>query len=661
MIPQTDPAYRPDIDGLRAIAVLSVVLYHFGVPGHGGGFTGVDIFFVISGFLIGGLLWREAEQTGRIRLAPFFARRIKRLAPAFVVMALACATIGYLFLLPFEYRGFAKSLIAATVYLSNVHFFREAGYFDTGAEDKVLLHTWSLAVEEQFYIVLPLIMLVLTRWMGLLRAILWAAFVLSLATSLWMLPRSQPAAFYLFPFRAWELLAGVLLAVEAHRRNFSFQLPAPVTWAGFALTVAAIVTVPSGNTFPGLWAILPVMGATLLIAAGRSDNILNTALRHKAITAVGLISYSLYLWHWPVVTFAHYLRGNLISGPETFALIALSFALAYISWRFVELPVRKASLGTLKTLASGAIASIALIVVAGVIFIKDGMIDRFDAPLRTHIEASGDFLQDWSRCTTPDEGPFKGVETCPIGPEGNPRVLIWGDSHVRALKEGLDQAAHESKTPALLIWRAGCAPVFGLNKTETAATTSQNQACTSANQTIEKALQETSFDKILLVGRWPYYLTGGGTGLDANNHITLSVRDTQGSQGEQFLNGLQSTIDALSDADTEVFLLTPIPEIANYDSRTIARALSTKRMSAEEARLAQSIALQDVQSRQSSFDTLQASNATLLDASPYLCDDAECSAIFDGTGQYFDNNHLTNSAARRIRNVFRPVLGTPQQ
>ncbi len=172
--------YRPEIDGLRSIAVLAVVLYHFGVTGLQGGFVGVDVFFVISGFLIGGLLWREGQSTGAISLKRFYMRRIKRLAPAYVAMALASLIVGYLVLLPFEFREFGKSLIAATVYLSNVNFYREAGYFDTASEDKVLLHTWSLSVEEQFYIVLPILMLLLLRRSLGLRILLWLSFFASL-------------------------------------------------------------------------------------------------------------------------------------------------------------------------------------------------------------------------------------------------------------------------------------------------------------------------------------------------------------------------------------------------------------------------------------------------------------------------------------------------
>ena len=289
-------AYRPEIDGLRAIAVLSVVLYHFGMPGIPGGFVGVDIFFVISGFLIGGILWADLRETGRIRLARFYLRRLRRLAPAYFAMAAATLLMGWLILLPFEFREFGKSLIAATVYLSNIHFYREAGYFDGVSEEKPLLHTWSLAVEEQFYIVLPFLLLALVRWRPTLPMILAALAALSLTACLWLTPHSPTAAFYLFPFRAWELLAGVLLAIAGQENKARYALHPALSWAGLALILASI-TLIRAEGFPGWQAILPVAGTLLILMNGRDANPVNRALMHPAPVFIGLISYSLYLWH----------------------------------------------------------------------------------------------------------------------------------------------------------------------------------------------------------------------------------------------------------------------------------------------------------------------------------------------------------------------------
>lgn len=662
MSSHTPPLYRPEIDGLRSIAVLAVVLYHFGVTGLQGGFVGVDIFFVISGFLIGGLLWREGQSDGTISLKRFYMRRIKRLAPAYVAMALASLIVGYFVLLPFEFREFGKSLIAATVYLSNVNFYREAGYFDSASEDKVLLHTWSLSVEEQFYIVLPVLMLLLLHRSLGLRVLLWVSFFASLLACIWITQRSQPAAFYLFPFRAWELLAGVLLAIEGQRR--SAMRNSAYSFLGLALVIASILLIPSGAQFPGWHAIFPVAGTVLLIANGRHENPVNRVLSSPVPVGIGLISYSLYLWHWPVLTLSRYYRGEYSGALEVAIWLIVSVALAYLSWRFIERPARRSSLPPLPTFALAALFSGALIAAGGFLFVKDGLIERFKPPLRTHIEASADFLQDWSRCETPASGLFQGLEICPIGPEGPPDVLIWGDSHVRALKEGLELAAFEADTPALLIWRAGCAPVFGLIKEETAATPAQNDACTAANTQIERALQEKLFKSVLLVGRWGYYTNGGGIGLDARNKVSVQVSSENGTEAAQFGSGLLRTSEALQQAGAKVFVLNAIPEIANYDSRQIARALAGNRLDSAELDKATSTAKKLVETRAQplaqAMEQMQENGAVILDPAPYFCGQETCSALHDGAAQYFDNNHIINSAALRIRALFSEVFKVGQ-
>ncbi len=660
MSTQTPHFYRPEIDGLRSIAVLSVVLYHFGFAGLQGGFVGVDVFFVISGFLIGGLLWREASETGSISLKRFYVRRIKRLAPAYVAMALASLIAAYFIVLPFEFREFGKSLIAATVYLSNVSFFREAGYFDTVSEDKVLLHTWSLSVEEQFYIILPLLMLLLLRNTFSLRIVLWISLVVSLIACAWITQRSQPAAFYLFPFRAWELLAGVILAIEVQRRPFKHV--AFLSYLGLTLILASIAFIPAGAQFPGWHALFPVLGTVLIIANGQQKNIVNRTLASPAPVAIGLISYSLYLWHWPVLTLSTYYRGAYSGHLETTFWLGISIALAYLSWRFVERPVRRTDFSALLTFTAAALASAVLVLAGGLIYLKDGMIERFEPPLRTHIEASADFLQDWSRCYVSTDGPFLGLELCPIGPEQAPEILIWGDSHVRALKEGLEQAAFDADTPALLIWRAGCAPVFGLVKNETSASPVQNEACSNANAQIETALQAGDFKRVLLVGRWGYYAQGSGTGLDAGNQVALSVEGTTGSQAEQFSQGLIGTVQRIQGFGSEVFVLKAIPEIRDYDSRHIARALAGNRLSDESLATAVEIPAAAHEKRVSDLSQtlaqIDANGAALLDPAPFLCAAQTCSALHDGKAQYFDNNHIINSAALRIRSLFDPLFAS---
>ncbi|SMX31722.1 acyltransferase family protein [Maliponia aquimaris] len=664
--PHSPLPYRGDIDGLRAIAVLAVVLYHFGLP-LSGGFAGVDVFFVISGFLIGGILWREYDATGRVSLANFYLRRFRRLAPAFFTMLLVTTAAAWMILLPFEFREYGKGVIAATVYLSNVLFFRQAGYFDTVSEDKPLLHTWSLAVEEQFYIVVPVLMVLLARWRWGLVGALGAGWALSLAACILVTPHSPTATFYLFPFRAWELLSGVLLAIWGHETGTRWRGHPALSSVGLVMVGASLLFIPAGPTFPGVLAIPPVLGTLLLLSSGTGANAVNRLLTLPAMRFFGLISYSLYLWHWPVYTLATYLRGAL-DPLETPLWMALSVLLAWLSWRFVEQPVRHArSLRPAMVLGGMVLASGAALAVGGWLYVKDGLPGRFGPEARVHIAASGDFLQDFSRCHIAQSLPLDGLEVCPIGPDGPPRVLVWGDSHVRAMKEGLDLAAQEAGVPGIILWRAGCPPLFDLRKVENAATPAQDAACTQANLQIRQALPRLdSVESVLLIGRWSYYATGMGVGLNAHDRIALHPTtgpvNAQQQQAQLLTAAARATVAELHQWVDRVIVLRQPPEIPLYDSRRAAREAAHVGMPlaavpvTESAVPADAIVLRAALSDAPWVPLAEEGQITFLDTWPFLCAEGTCSVVHDGVGQYFDNNHLTNAAALRIRDVLRPVF-----
>ena len=660
--------HRSEIDGFRAIAVLSVVFYHFSVPGFGGGFVGVDIFFVISGFLIGDILWRELTSTGTLSLVNFYARRIRRLAPAYCVMAIATFIATYLILLPFEFREFGKELISSTFYLSNVYFYRQSGYFDTAADEKVLLHTWSLSVEEQFYIFLPLLLLLFRRnRTGAFAALIGIA-VVSLGLCIAMTRTSHTAAFFLFPFRAWELLAGVLLAIYGSERAETWRHAQAFSWIGLAMLVAAILFVQPGPFFPGVQVLLPTFGALLILYNGRHDNPVNRVLSSRAPVFVGLISYSLYLWHWPVMTLSRYYRGGPAGAAETIAWLALAFMLAYASWRFVEQPFRRTVNIRLTVLYCAAAAMSACLVLAGSVpYLRNGMPDRFSPAVRAHIDASADFLQDWSRCYVAKSGPLENIEVCPIGPEGPPTFLVWGDSHVRAFQEGLALSAQEHGRPGLMIWRAGCPPLFGIQKQESAATRQQDEDCTAANARMREAIPKlTGIEKLLLIGRWSYYSEGRGTGNDIANVIALSPIAGSGiNSSEQhaiFEQAVFATVAELSRSINQVMVLRQVPEIPAYDSRDAARRIAHHRVTPDEAeQVLFTVPISDVVSRTAAserpFKKLAAEGAiTWLQSWASFCSDRSCAAVQNGRSLYFDNNHITNAAARGMRQAFEPVM-----
>jgi peptidoglycan/LPS O-acetylase OafA/YrhL len=347
--------YRADIDGLRALAVVPVVLYHVGVPGFGGGFVGVDIFFVISGYLICGMIDADIRN-GSFSLGDFYKRRILRILPALFVMFLVTSILAYVYCLPVELKDYSRSLASAVGSVSNIHFAQTADYFEAPAETKPLLHTWSLGVEEQFYFLVPLLMLAACRFVPRHAKWLFAAgAALSFAAAIAMSYRNTTFVFYLTPFRAWELALGALLAIGF--------IPAPRTElgrnacgvAGIALLIGVILLgTPSA---PLLWMTgLAAIGATLVIASGECGiSYAGRLLSLPPIVFIGLISYSLYLWHWPLIVFQRTDTLLTTGSPAMtkLTLVVLSVGIAYLSWKLVEMPFRALARRTSRTAVFG--------------------------------------------------------------------------------------------------------------------------------------------------------------------------------------------------------------------------------------------------------------------------------------------------------------------
>ncbi|WP_164738258.1 acyltransferase family protein [Frigidibacter oleivorans] len=364
-------AHRPEIDGLRAIAVLPVILFHAGFDAFAGGYVGVDVFFVISGYLITAILLRDLAE-GRFSILGFYERRVRRLLPALFVMLAATLPIGWLLMTPQRFEDYFASLSATALFIANVHFYKEAGYFAAETELQPLVHMWSLAVEEQFYLLFPLALAAVWRWW---RGALWAALALaalaSFGWSLWAMSADPDGAFFLIGGRAWELLAGGLLALwaarpagEARQPGLWHELAAGL---GLALIVVPMLTYGETTPFPGAAALPPVLGTVGVLWGARQGTRAAALLRARPLVAVGLISYSAYLWHQPVFAAA---RLTHIAEPPLalmLALVLLSLALAWLSWRFVEQPFRAVPARSRRRapLFAGAVAGIAVFALAG--------------------------------------------------------------------------------------------------------------------------------------------------------------------------------------------------------------------------------------------------------------------------------------------------------
>ncbi|MDL2226957.1 acyltransferase, partial [Deltaproteobacteria bacterium OttesenSCG-928-M10] len=363
--------YRPEIDGLRTIAVLTVVLYHAGLGLISGGFVGVDMFFVISGFLITGILVRDLEK-GEFSLARFYERRCRRILPPLLVMAMATSAWAWFILLPYDFVNFGRSLAAAATFWSNIYFYKNTGYFDAAAETMPLLHTWSLAVEEQFYILYPLLLFFIYKRTRLKpMTVLMAVFLLSMAGAAWALywGAKDKAAFFLLHFRAWELLLGGLVALlpacpKLNRLKLNF-----LALTGLALAVAPALIYTDKTVFPGPAAMPPCLGIALLIyihGAGVQGSLVGRLLSTAPFTGIGKISYALYLWHWPLLVLGSLASYDGLSGPQASGLVLAAAALSALSYFFIEQPVRqKRFLRTRRRVLAASLCALLLVAAGG--------------------------------------------------------------------------------------------------------------------------------------------------------------------------------------------------------------------------------------------------------------------------------------------------------
>lgn len=563
--------YRPDIDGLRAVAVMPVILYHAGLPGPSGGYVGVDIFFVISGFLITSIVANEIR-VGQFSLINFYERRARRILPALLAMILLSFAIGWRILLPTEFADLGASAFAAVLFVSNMYFLMTEDYFSVAAEFAPLLHTWSLAVEEQFYLVFPPLLAALYAWRGmrLTIGVVTGITAISFVAAVMYLPQYPDEVFYLIIFRAWELGFGALAAL--------LRLPPPsnrsareaLGVAGLLLILVPVFAYTSQTSFPGLAALPPVLGAVVLIHIGAHDqsSAANRLLALGPMVAIGLISYSLYLWHWPILAFMRLAHDNT-SLPLWLALwaIALSFVLAWLSWRFVEKPFREPSPRgfSRRTIFKASATGMALVSVLALgLFASKGLPQRLSEETQQIAQVAEDRNPDMARCfdRIPENGP------CRIGARATEQAaatadfLFWGDSHVNAMAPGLDAAALAAGQSGLFVAHRACVPLPPLRRVP------DNASCAEFTVKVMDLLSTRADMPLIILGaRWA--LSVEGTRYDVEAHrgpVHFAWRSpsktlNQSGNAELVEAGLRETIDAILATGRQVVLLGPTPEI----------------------------------------------------------------------------------------------------
>ena len=630
------PGYRPEIDGLRAVAILAVVLYHARCPGFEDGYLGVDVFFVISGYLITGQLLREARSTGTIHMAMFYARRVRRLIPAFTTMAIGTSLLALLYLLPIgEQRLFGNALSRSAFFYYNIAVWR-GGYAYDGepAEQQALMHTWSLGVEEQFYLVWPWMCLI-GIWIRRPLAAFSTVVVVSLVGSWWVLPRDVDAVFYLLPFRAWELGLGAVVA--SHRWSVSSRNS--TTAASGGLVLVLLILLSGRFRESGSWAqVLVSLGTAAVVAFDGEQNRVLAFLQSSPMVYLGRISYAWYLWHWPLLVIE---RLSAVSEEPRLPLTALfaGLALAVVTHHWIEKPMRLAHIGSaVRVLAYGAIALGSVAILGGAMELRSislqarpenaAFLDRVRPAAREPCETMVDSL---------------GCDLSPGQTSGGPRLLLWGDSLARALSPALAEYSRESHSRVRMIVQPACPPLLGASPADRSAPLKPDARCREALAAVQERLRRdpAGIVGVILAARWPAHVPGSE---QTKRHLMFD-RNGRGSQASSatLSLGLDETLDLLEGLGMRVLIVGAPPafpfEVPRCLLRTAAGCSVDRSFQAIERE----------QARVGIADAIRGRRfIRFIDVFEVLCPEQRCSAGTREAPLLADRSHLSADASRRL-------------
>ncbi|ARE42542.1 O-antigen acetylase (plasmid) [Rhodovulum sp. P5] len=638
------------------MAVVSVVVHHAFASLSPGGYVGVDIFFVISGFLIGGII-RDEMQEGRFSLLGFYERRVRRILPALFAVLLFCLGTACLLFLPEDLNALGGSLVAALLFVSNFFFLLEIDYFAAPLDSYPLLHLWSLAVEEQFYIVLPAVFLLLWRFGRRTVFLTVAAFsALSFLASVAAVELYPSGAFYMLPTRFWELGAGVLLAMAAPdilARRRAGPGPALASWAGAGLIAVSVAAFSERTAFPGATAVLPVLGAVLLIWAGPAAPV-NRLLATRPFVAVGLISYSLYLWHWPLLSFQQYATLGPVPPLQVAGAVALSAVMATLSYYLIETPVRRRRLGlrTRRAVFGAAGGTMAALAAAGVALVMgQGWPARWQASSLDAIHAAYRPVDlggpDARRIARPGLGGFVYA----VGPDkARPDFIVWGDSHGLAMRRGVAKAANDTGLSGLLIGKHACMGLLGARYMKMPAW----HGCAAHNAAVMDYIAAEPPETVVLISRWAIHdlyefleTPGGRAPL---SHLLPMQR-----QG-RFEDAVDATLTGLRAAGVaRIVWMRTVPEQTTDIPRTLAKAAEWGRAPAPGSPHAAHAARND--GIDALFDRFPGTVRIASDA--HLCADGICPIAREGVALYKDQTHISPFAAEGLAPALAQALTGP--
>ncbi len=650
--------YRADIDGLRAIAVAAVVVFHAFPEVLPGGFLGVDIFFVISGFLISGIVIDEAR-SARFSLARFYARRVRRIFPALIVVLACSGVVGWTVLVADEWEQLTAHVIAAAASCANLKFWKEAGYFDAASDLKPLLHLWSLGVEEQFYLVWPLILVGVARRPRGIHAVILATTAGSFLLNLALIDRAPTATFYLPITRMWELTAGAWVAqrVRWSGKVIAGRKADVLAWGGFAMLVGALAVLDRNVAMPGAWAVLPVAGSAALIFAGQGAWLNRAVLSTSPLVTIGLISYPLYLWHWPLLSFPRILEPRGLSVGVTVALVAAAVVLAWLTRRWVEAPFRVPT-SPHATVRNLVIAMVCLTTLAiaghvGVLPLREPVSTRAihaelarDASLRASFGAHGcehlpELLADArSACRTVDGSVEAGT------------LVMWGDSHADAWSPALFDVARQTGMRAVVFAQHGCPPLTGVRRSDHDA----DDACRELDyaRPILQSIVALKPRHVFVTARWAMYANGWHVNrrLQASAHFITrepAGRADRASSRAALRDRLNATIADLRQV-AEVTIIEAVPTLETSAEKGVRRIPTAFEPSLQAHRHEQHFASLAIR------DAVRGDvGVSILDPASVLCG-TFCRATRDGVLLYADDNHLTAQGATMFASALRAEL-----
>jgi len=655
-------SYLPHVDGMRAIAVLSVVAYHAWPAAAPGGFIGVDVFFVISGFVITRMLAREIDE-GRFDYLAFLVRRIRRLLPAAAVCFVAIGALAGFVLLPDAFEEFGRSLTAASLIYANFHFHARTGYFSAPAPEQPLLHTWSLAVEDQFYLIWPLLLAVLlaARQRKAAPWVVAGLLIISLAHAEMTLSKDSDYAFYMLAPRGWELMTGALVALAnppAFSKPWAYHA---LGLGGVALIAASIALINSQSKFPGLNAAPACLGAAFIILSGRRETPLRRLLSSRPFVFVGLISYSLYLWHWPLFALARYQFGRELHHGERIGVIALSFGAAFVSWRYVETRLRRprTSAGANRVRVASIGVALAVVLAASGLVIRelDGAPGRFAGDVGAMLAD----MRGGNPLRQSCDGhalAFKNDEQCNFGrkkgADESYDIALLGDSNADHFTPLIADWAVDENLAGRQVTESMCGPIIGVHRIGLSRITLE--ACEAYQRTIIDFVKRNSgLKRVILSANWPSY----NGPLATNQLIGDGVFPNPASADIEA--HVQNVIEWFVGRNIDVLIIGRIPHYDVLPIRCFSQALKDEQ-NLRRCGAPREDATRGLDKMNTIFKTLARGRdrVDFVHLTDILCDAQICLPYKDGVFVYRDGGHLSAAGARALRSYLEiPDLAAP--